>query len=93
MKAAFQHLAEYIRLHEPTTLSYMWYDSDKDETQAYIYERYVNKNAYLEIHRKSDAFLKFRDLLTSYQSVQEVTIDGHSYLESNLGFVDSNQRY
>jgi quinol monooxygenase YgiN len=34
--------------------------SGKDMLQVLIYERYVNKDAYLDIHKKSMEFLAFK---------------------------------
>jgi quinol monooxygenase YgiN len=39
----FSSLAEYIRLNEPTTLSYELAESDKDPLRVVIIERYVDK--------------------------------------------------
>lgn len=39
----FSILAEYVRLNEPTTLSYELAESDKDPLRIVIVERYVDK--------------------------------------------------
>lgn len=87
-KKCFEPLADYVRLHEPKTLSYAYYDSDKDPNQGYIFERYVDKAAYLDIHKKSKDFIEFREKLSQMTAAGEVTIDGHSYFETNLGFIN-----
>lgn len=86
-KILFQPYAEYVRMHEPQTISYMLYESDKDSLQVMIFERYINKDAYLNIHRISKEFISFREKLQAMVQESLVKLDGHSYLESSLGFV------
>jgi quinol monooxygenase YgiN len=83
----FQPYSEYVRLNEPQTLSYVLYESDKEATQVMIFERYMNKEAYLNIHRVSKEFLSFREKLQSMVSESLVELNGHSYIESSLGYV------
>ena len=47
-----------------------------------IYERYVDKHAYLEVHRTSAQFLQFRPALAALSP----KIDGHSYFECPEGY-------
>ena len=84
--ADFTPVAEYVRQHEPTTISYELLLSDKDDLHIYIMERYVNKQAYLEVHKKSSEFLSFRE---KFQKLINggTKVDGESYIESNIGFV------
>ena len=60
--------------------------SDKNNLQLYILERYLNKDVYLNIHKKSTEFLEFREkfqrLITS-----GTIVEGESYYESGIGFV------
>ena len=71
--------------HEPTTISYEIAESDKDNNQIVIVERYVNKDAYLNIHKQSPKFIEFRKKL----SAMDVVISGHSYYETNIGFISN----
>lgn len=80
---AFTPLAAYVTEKEPHTVSYAYARSDKDPKKIMIYERYRDKEAYLDIHKHSEPFLKFRPQLQEL----DATIEGESYLESNLGFV------
>lgn len=84
-KTLFTPLAKFVKANEPDTLSYELCESDKDEKRIFLIERYTTKNAYLEIHRKSEPFLKFRGLFESMK--QKYTMEGHSYIESNIGYV------
>lgn len=83
-KKIFAPMAEYVKKHEPTTLSYELIESDKNVHNICIVERYVDKAAYTDIHRTSKEFVEFRQLFSEF----EVTIVGNSYYESNIGFID-----
>ena len=53
-----------------------------------IMERYSDKDhGYLEVHKSGSEFLKFREKLKAMQEMDEVEIDGQSYLETDLGYV------
>lgn len=82
----FQPLADYVEQYELGTLSYEVLDSDKDTKRILILERYKDKEYYLNVHRSSKEFLKFRDLLQTLMS-KGATLDGHSYIESGVGFI------
>jgi len=84
---AFAPYATYVRENEPTTLSYEIFESDKDSKRVFIFERYVNKDAYINIHRSSESFLKFRSNLTAMTEKGDAVIEGHSYLESGIGYI------
>ena len=82
-------VAKYVRDHEPDTLAYEVLLSDKDPLQVLILERYKNKrDSYLLVHKSSKAFLEFRPKLQALQESGHVSISGHSYLDSNVGFGD-----
>ena len=84
-----QPVADYVKTHEPDTLSYQVLMSDQNPLQVMIMERYKDKdNAYLKVHKSSAPFLTFRPKLKALQEAGHVTIDGHSYLDSNVGFMD-----
>ena len=86
---AIEPLANYIREHEPDTLAYEVLLSDKDPLQALLLERYSDKeNAFLKVHRSSQQFLDFRPKLAELEKAGKVTISGHSYLDSQIGFAD-----
>ena len=69
----FAKLAIYVANKEPATLSYELADSDKDPLRVVIIERYVNKDAYLTIHKGSEQFIEFRKQMSKI----DITIDGH----------------
>lgn len=83
-KLLFGPMAHYVRTNEPGTLSYELADDDKDPTQVIIIERYSNKSAYLDVHKTSKEFLEFRDQFANFANLK---ISGHSYLESNIGYI------
>jgi quinol monooxygenase YgiN len=88
----FAPLAQYVRDHEPWTLSYEALLSDKDPLHVLILERYINKDhAYLHIHRHSKEFLQFRPKLQALIDEGHVVVSGHSYLDSNLGFIQREE--
>mmetsp|Transcript_36866 Transcript_36866/g.114034 ORF Transcript_36866/g.114034 Transcript_36866/m.114034 type:complete len:149 (+) Transcript_36866:323-769(+) len=75
--------AKHCRDHEPGTLSYELARSDKDDKAVIIVERYADKeDAYLNVHKGSAAFAKFRPVLAGLDPV----ITGHSYVASDLGY-------
>lgn len=78
--------ALYVEQNEPQTLSYILSESDKDPKQVHIMERYIDKNAYLNVHKKSPEFLAFRKGLLEMQNNGRVTIEGHSYQEVGIGY-------
>ena len=83
---SFSKFVEYVATHEPRTISYELAQSDKVENELLIIERYVNKEAYKDFHRKSLEFTNFRAKL----SKMDVTIEGRSYFETNIGFISNS---
>ena len=81
----FRPYAQYVATFEPGTVSYELSESDKSPLQIFLVERYINKSAYLDIHRGTDTFVAFRSKLAELGAT--MTMDGHSYIESNIGFV------
>lgn len=79
----WQPVAEHCRNNEPETLSYEAAISDSDANRIVFVERYETKEkSYLEVHRSSDAFLKFRKQLSDMAP----QISGHSYLTTDIGY-------
>ena len=81
----FGPYAKFVAATEMETISYELSESDKSNLQIFLVERYTSKEAYLEIHRTSEEFIVFRAKLTELGAA--MTMDGHSYIESNLGFI------
>uniref|UniRef100_A0A7S1UNL8 ABM domain-containing protein n=1 Tax=Grammatophora oceanica TaxID=210454 RepID=A0A7S1UNL8_9STRA len=80
-------VASYVKQHEPQTLAYEVLLSDSDPLQVLIIERYADKEkAYLEIHKSSEEFLQFRPKLKAMMEEGKVSMDGHSYIDSQVGF-------
>ena len=82
-------LCQYIKAHEPDTISYEVLLSDKDPLKVLIMERYRDKeNAFLKVHRSSASFNEFRPKLKKMQDDGFVTVEGDSWLDSRIGFGD-----
>jgi len=82
-------LAKYVKEHEPGTIAYEVLQSDQNELQVMILERYKDKeNAYAKVHKSSEQFLEFRPKLKALQDAGHVTIEGHSYVDTSIGFGD-----
>jgi quinol monooxygenase YgiN len=83
----------YVEEHEPTTLTYQMMQSDKDSLEMLLLERYVNKNAYLNVHRKSPEFVRYREKVTALSGVDGggapgLVMQGSSYDDIEIGFFD-----
>jgi quinol monooxygenase YgiN len=89
---AFTRLARYVREEEPNTLAYDALQSENDPLQLLILERYVDKNYYLQTHKTSAAFLEFRPKLQVMLNTKQVTMSGHSYLDSQIRFGQRQRR-
>jgi quinol monooxygenase YgiN len=88
----FGEFATWIRQNEPGTLSYELAQSDTDQLEILITERYVNKVAYSEAHRTSSKFLEFKKAITDMNSESNRetlgwSLHGQSYNELNIGFM------
>jgi len=88
-KSAFIELfapyARFVMLNEPTTISYELCQSDKNDLQLFINERYVSKDAYLNIHRKTNEFQVFREKLAL---MSDVSCYYYNLLQNFPYFVD-----
>ena len=84
----FEPLAKYVEENEFSTLSYIISESDKDPKQLFILERYTSKKNYLDVHKKSKEFINFREKLLGMQTKGRVAIDGQSYQETNIGYIN-----
>ena len=78
--------AEHVREQEMNTLSYEFAISDKDPLRGILIERFISKEDYFS-HKQSSVFMAFRKQLQKLQDEDLVTIDGGSYIESNIGFI------
>lgn len=65
----FTPYARFVAAHEPTTISYELCQSDKNDLQLFVTERYVSRDAYLNIHRKTNEFQVFREKLAQMSDV------------------------
>ena len=91
-KELFAPMALWVKQHEPTTTSYALASSDKEPLQVLVFEQYVSKHAYLEIHRKSEQFLVFKQsLLAMNEEAVEAKLgwkmNGQSYRQPIVGFI------
>uniref|UniRef100_A0A7R9WPV4 ABM domain-containing protein n=1 Tax=Craspedostauros australis TaxID=1486917 RepID=A0A7R9WPV4_9STRA len=82
-------LAKFVKEKEPDTTAYEVLLSDKDPLHVLIMERYKDKeNAFEKVHRSSAAYLEFRPKLGAMIDGGFVKMDGHSYVDSMVGFGD-----
>lgn len=59
-KSLFEPMAQWVHNNEPGTTSYSFSCSDKDPLQGLVFEKYVNRRAYAEVHKSSAEFLAFK---------------------------------
>ena len=83
----FTPVAKYVKEKEFGTLSYELLNSDKDPLQILISERYKDKDYYLNVHKTSSEFLSFREKFQEMITNKNAVVDGHSYIESGIGFM------
>lgn len=84
----FVPLSQFVRKTETGCLSYIVSESDKDPKQLLILERYINKDEYLKVHKTSKEFLLFREKLAQMQAKGRVAVDGQSYKEFGVGYIN-----
>uniref|UniRef100_A0A061S0G9 Dimeric alpha-beta barrel n=1 Tax=Tetraselmis sp. GSL018 TaxID=582737 RepID=A0A061S0G9_9CHLO len=82
--ALFEPLARYVREHETGTLAYEVSISDIEPRKILIFERYISKEYFKEVHRTSEAFLAFKDSISQFSFEDE---GGHSYIEQDMGTI------
>lgn len=75
--------ASWIEENEKTTIAYKVLQSDKEELQVLVLERYCTKEDYLITHKSSKEFKEFRAFLTAL----EPEIQGNSYDDTDAGFI------
>lgn len=86
-KALFEPMADYVRRQEFGTLSYECAESDKNERQVVIIERYASRDAYANEHKTSKEFLAYKEKMSELDRKGHMVIHGHSYYETNVGFM------
>lgn len=67
-------------------------ESDSDPLELLISERYINKDAYSQVHRTSETFLAFKASMVDMNSETNRDrlgweLKGQSYKELNVGFM------
>lgn len=80
----FTSMAQWVQSNEPGTISYSMAVSDKDPLQALVFERYIDKDAYLNIHKTSSEFLEFK------RKIVEMNDEG---VKDRLGWKMTGQSY
>ena len=84
---AWEKLADYCFENEPILYHFEVAQSDQDPLKYNVFERYESKEAYLTIHKASDAFKEFKKVMVETQERDAVAINGSSYNELGQGFV------
>mmetsp|Transcript_59268 Transcript_59268/g.86749 ORF Transcript_59268/g.86749 Transcript_59268/m.86749 type:complete len:147 (+) Transcript_59268:99-539(+) len=80
-------LVEYVRDNEKDCIAYDYLQSDQDELCGYILERYRTKEDLYDIHNHSQAFKGFIEKMKPYTESGRVSMELHTFYESNIGFV------
>jgi quinol monooxygenase YgiN len=78
--------ADYCFKNEPNLLAYHISKSDKDPKQLLVFERFRSRGDYVGAHRSSGSFFAFKAALA--KAGLQYTMDGHSYNETEYGFMD-----
>lgn len=78
-REAFKPLSAYVLSQEKGTLVYEVLYSDQDSNKVLIFEKYINKDYYLNVHKTSEPFLTFRPILAKLTEEGKVKVDGSSY--------------
>lgn len=84
-----QNVVPHCSKYEPFLIHYEAGISDKDKLKVIMLERYTSKDSYLNVHKSSEAFLKFRPKLQALQEAGKVKVEGFSYQEGGYGFTTS----
>ncbi len=77
-------LAAHVARAEPDTLAFELAIADTDPRRALVFERYVDKHAFVEIHRRSEPYLAYKAATAALERPPRVS--GQSYFETNVGF-------
>ena len=86
----FKPYAEYVQKNEHSTISYLLLQRDDNDLEVMLLERYSNKNAYLNIHKKTKEFLGYKEKflqLKGPKSNYSFDISGSSYYMTGIGFI------
>ncbi|KIY98708.1 hypothetical protein MNEG_9254 [Monoraphidium neglectum] len=81
--AAWLPMVDQVRANEPGTLSYELCIGDTEPLKALVYERYVDRAAYEDVHRTSEAMAAFKEVTSKIK----MQVQGQSYVETNHGFM------
>ena len=85
----FAPYAEWVAINEPTTTSYQLLQHVSLPLEVLVLERYITKEAYLNIHRKSKEFISFKERFLQLKDASETAfaVSGNSYNDTPLGFM------
>lgn len=85
----FGPYAEWVAANEPTTLSYQLLQHDSKPLEVLVLERYLVKDAYLNVHRKTPEFMMFKENFLRLKESPETSfeINGNSYNDTPNGFM------
>lgn len=85
----FAPYAEWVAENEPATTSYQLLQHDSKPLEVMVLERYINKDAYLNIHRKTIEFASFKERFLKLQDAVDTkfTVSGNSYNDTPFGYM------
>jgi quinol monooxygenase YgiN len=84
---AWRPVTKYCAEEEPFVYHYEAGQDGSNPLKIYLVERYKTIDNYLNQHKSSEEFLKFRPQLQALQDAGKVTVEGFSFNELGYGFV------
>mmetsp|Transcript_15057 Transcript_15057/g.45515 ORF Transcript_15057/g.45515 Transcript_15057/m.45515 type:complete len:164 (-) Transcript_15057:627-1118(-) len=85
-----RRIAQQSANHEPGTLGFQVAIADNDPLRILVFERFANKEAWLEAHRNSTVYKKYKAWQAAANIQAETT--GQSYDELGWGFLTEAER-
>ena len=79
-------LADYVAKNESRALAFEFCIGRKDPCKVLIFERYISKEDYLDVHKSSPAYLEYKAAEGALGKRGPIISSGTSYLESNIGY-------
>ncbi|KAL4435247.1 hypothetical protein ABPG77_001929 [Micractinium sp. CCAP 211/92] len=83
--AVWKPLAEWVRANEAGTLGYEAMIADTDPLKVMVFERYISKEYFNDVHRTSQPYLAFKEQQASWRADHAVEVSGQSYFETGVG--------
>ncbi|KAI3426081.1 hypothetical protein D9Q98_008049 [Chlorella vulgaris] len=82
---SWRPLAEWVKANELGTLAYEIMVADTDPMKVVVFERYVTKAYFNDVHRVSKPYLEFKEQQGQWRADKNVEVSGQSYFETSIG--------